>query len=158
MAAVIGCGLLCLAGALLWLPYHLIDLNFLVLFCFTIGLGSRISVQIPKFKSHIGVSDTFIFLALLMYGGEVAIVLSAVEAFLLVVAILQQKADGLLQYRGGRDLDHLCLPDTDEFPAFTPSNTFTAIPTICKLLLLHFQRLPSRSFSQTHRLHRYTIR
>jgi diguanylate cyclase (GGDEF)-like protein/PAS domain S-box-containing protein len=81
MAAVIICGLLCLAGAFLWLPYHLIDLSFLVLFCFTIGLGSRITVQIPKFKSHIAVSDTFIFLALLMYGGEVAIVLSAVEAF-----------------------------------------------------------------------------
>jgi diguanylate cyclase (GGDEF)-like protein/PAS domain S-box-containing protein len=43
-------------------------------------LGSRISLPIPRFKSHIAVSDIFIFFALLSYGGEVAIVLAAVEA------------------------------------------------------------------------------
>ncbi len=81
MMVVIVCGLICLSAAFFRLPVHLIDLNFLVLFCFTIGLGSRVTVQIPKFKAHIAVSDTFIFLALLMYGGELAIILSAVEAF-----------------------------------------------------------------------------
>ncbi len=81
MTTVIICGLVCVLAALLYLPYRVIDLSFLVLFCLTIGVGSRITVQIPKFKSHIAVSDTFIFLALLMYGGEVAIVLSALEAF-----------------------------------------------------------------------------
>ena len=81
IAAVIICGLGCLSAAVYWLPVQVIDLNFLVLFCFTIGLGSRVTVQIPKFKAHIAVSDTFIFLALLMYGGELAIILSAVEAF-----------------------------------------------------------------------------
>lgn len=81
IAAVIVCGLICVSAAVYWLPYHVIDLNFLVLFVLTIGVGSRITLQIPKFKSHIAVSDTFIFLALLMYGGEVAILLSAMEAF-----------------------------------------------------------------------------
>lgn len=81
MTAVIVCGALCVSAALYFLPYKVIDLSFLILFCLTIGVGSRITVQIPKFKSHIAVSDTFIFLALLMYGGEVAIILSAVEAF-----------------------------------------------------------------------------
>ncbi len=81
MVAVIICGLVCLLAALIRLPVQAIDVNFLVLFCFTIGVGSRVTVQIPKFKSHIAVSDTFIFLALLMYGGEFAIILSAVEAF-----------------------------------------------------------------------------
>ena len=81
MTTVIICGLLCVSAALLYLPYRAIDLSFLVLFCLTIGVGSRITVQIPRFKSHIAVSDTFIFLALLTYGGEVAIVLSALEAF-----------------------------------------------------------------------------
>lgn len=81
MTAVIVCGTLCVSAALYFLPYKVIDLSFLILFCLTIGVGSRITVQIPKFKSHIAVSDTFIFLALLMYGGEVAILLSAVEAF-----------------------------------------------------------------------------
>jgi diguanylate cyclase (GGDEF)-like protein/PAS domain S-box-containing protein len=80
MGAVIFCGVLCLSAAVFWLPVHVIDIRFLVLFCFTIGLGSRVTVKIPKFKSHIAVSDTFIFLALLMYGGEAAIILSAIEA------------------------------------------------------------------------------
>ncbi len=81
MTAVIAAGTGCVAMAMFWLPYSVIDLKFLLLFCLTIFVGSRITVQIPKFKSHISVSDTFIFLALLMYGGEVAIVLSALEAF-----------------------------------------------------------------------------
>ena len=81
MVSVIICGLVCLSAAFYSVPVQAIDLNFLILFCFTIGLGSRVTVQIPKFKSHIAVSDTFIFLALLMYGGELAIILSAVEAF-----------------------------------------------------------------------------
>ncbi|HMQ05001.1 MAG TPA: EAL domain-containing protein [Pyrinomonadaceae bacterium] len=81
MQAVIFCGMICILAAAYWLPFGRIDLNFLVLFCLTIFVGSRVTVQIPKFKSHIAVSDTFIFLALLMYGGEVAIILSAVEAF-----------------------------------------------------------------------------
>jgi len=79
--AIIVLGCACVLSAVVWLPYRVIDLNFLVLFALTIGVGSRISVPIPRFKSHISVSDTFIFLALLMYGGEVAIILSAIEAF-----------------------------------------------------------------------------
>src|SRR5690606_33783490 len=81
MTAVIAGGIICVSAALVRLPFSVIDLNFLVLFCLTIFVGSRITVQIPKFKSHIAVSDTFIFLALLMYGGEVAVILSALEAF-----------------------------------------------------------------------------
>ena len=81
MVTVVIGGIVCLSWAFFSLPVEKIDLNFLVLFCFTIGLGSRVTVQIPKFKSHIAVSDTFIFLALLLYGGELAVILSAVEAF-----------------------------------------------------------------------------
>ncbi len=70
-----------MANAFYNLPFEKLDFRFLILFGFTIGLGSRITIEIPRFKSHIAVSDTFIFLALLMYGGETAIVLAAVEAF-----------------------------------------------------------------------------
>ncbi len=81
MYAVVICGVVVLAVAAWFVPIDRIDLNFLLLFCFTIFLGSRVSVKIPKLKSHIAVSDTFIFLALLTYGGELAIILAAVEAF-----------------------------------------------------------------------------
>ena len=80
MPVIIVVGFLALGLALFNLPFAKLDFKFLILFCLTIGLGSRISLEIPRFKSHIAVSDTFIFLALLMYGGEIAVVLAAVEA------------------------------------------------------------------------------
>lgn len=67
--------------ALFNLPLEKLNPQFFVLLGLTIGLGSRITLQIPRFKSHIAVSDTFIFLALLLYGGEFAVVLAALEAF-----------------------------------------------------------------------------
>ena len=81
MLAVIALGFLCFAAAIVRFPYEKFDLRFLFLAAFTIGLGSRITIQLPKFKSHIAVSDTFIFFALLYFGGETAVVLAALEAF-----------------------------------------------------------------------------
>src|ERR1041385_8988716 len=73
------------AGALVWAALHLnrsqIDLQFLLLACVTIIFGSRIGVQIPRVKSEITVSDTFIFLVLMLYGGPPAILLAGAEAF-----------------------------------------------------------------------------
>ena len=80
MITVVLVGAACVGWALARAPFALVDLRFLFLACFTLGLGSRISVRIPKLKSHISVSDTFIFLTLLLYGGELAIILAAVEA------------------------------------------------------------------------------
>lgn len=81
MLSVIAVGFLCVLGALFWMPFEKLDLRFLFLAAFTVGLGSRVTIQIPKFKSHIAVSDTFIFFALLYFSGEAAIALAAVEAF-----------------------------------------------------------------------------
>ncbi|MEO6588841.1 MAG: EAL domain-containing protein [Pyrinomonadaceae bacterium] len=82
MYSVISVGFVCLALALYNFPYREINFQLIVLFALTLGLGSRISIQIPRFTSHIAVSDTFIFLALMLFGSEVAIVLGAVEAFI----------------------------------------------------------------------------
>lgn len=81
MYAVLIVGFFCLAVALFNFPFAEISFQLIVLVAFTLGFGSRISVQIPRFTSQISVSDTFIFLALMLFGGEVAIVLAAVEAF-----------------------------------------------------------------------------
>lgn len=81
MFFILALGFVCFGIAIFNFPLEKLDIKFLILFVFTIGLGSRITIQIPRFKSHIAVSDTFIFFALLMYGGEFAIVLAAVEAF-----------------------------------------------------------------------------
>ncbi len=81
MLIILTIGFGCLTVALFSLPFEKLDFYFFVLFCFTIGIGSRMTIEIPRFKSHISVSDTFIFLTLVLYGGEIAVVLAAVEAF-----------------------------------------------------------------------------
>ena len=62
------------------LPLSIVSVQFFLLSVFTIAIGSQITIQIPRFKSHVAVSDTFIFLALILYGGEAAIVLAVIEA------------------------------------------------------------------------------
>src|SRR2546421_11156099 len=61
------------------LPSAHLDLRFLLLAFITLMLGSRLSVQIPRLSSHISVSDTLIFLTMLLYGGEAEILLAAAE-------------------------------------------------------------------------------
>jgi signal transduction histidine kinase/CheY-like chemotaxis protein len=65
-----------------WLDLRLVDLRFLFIAVLTLFLSSRIVIKIPQFSSHISVSDTFIFLTLLLYGGEAAILMAATEALL----------------------------------------------------------------------------
>ena len=57
-----------------------LDVRFLVLALATVLIGSRLSIQIPRVKAHISVSDTFVFLSLLLFGGEAAILLATTEA------------------------------------------------------------------------------
>lgn len=62
--------------------YARLDLKFVTLAVVTLFLSSRIIIPIPRFASQISVSDTFIFLTLLLYGGEAAVLLAATEALL----------------------------------------------------------------------------
>lgn len=57
-----------------------LDLRFAILALITVLVGSRITIKIPGAHGQISVSDTFIFLAILMSGVEAAVVLAAVEA------------------------------------------------------------------------------
>lgn len=56
------------------------DVQFLLLAFVTIVFGSRIGVQIPHVKAEITVSDTFVFLILLLYGTEAAVLVAFTEA------------------------------------------------------------------------------
>ncbi len=62
------------------LPISQLDSRFLVLALITVLAGSRITIKIPGARGQISVSDTFIFLAMLMAGIEAAVVLAAAEA------------------------------------------------------------------------------
>ena len=82
MLAIATLGGLCVAYSIATFPVHKLDLNLVILAGLTLALGTRITLPIPQFKSHISVSDTVIFLTLVLYGGEAAIILAAIEAFL----------------------------------------------------------------------------
>ena len=64
------------------LDLKIVDLKLGVLVVVTGLLSSRMTIKIPQFGSWISVSDTFIFLTLLLYGCEAAILMAATEAFL----------------------------------------------------------------------------
>jgi signal transduction histidine kinase/ActR/RegA family two-component response regulator len=82
MWSLIGVGAVACLFSAFHLPIKQLDLRFLLLASVTIGISSRVSVKIPHFTSQISVSDTFIFLTLLLYDGETAILLAAIEALL----------------------------------------------------------------------------
>ena len=62
------------------LPFNRLDWRFCLLALVTVGLTSRISIDIPRLSSAITVSDTFVFLILLLYGPEAAVLVASVEA------------------------------------------------------------------------------
>ena len=80
-------------------PVAQLDVRFLVMALATVIIGPRLSIQIPRVRAHISVSDTFIFLTLLLFGGEAAIILATVEAICSSVRISKQIKHSFLQCR-----------------------------------------------------------
>jgi diguanylate cyclase (GGDEF)-like protein/PAS domain S-box-containing protein len=62
------------------LPVAQLNSKFAALALITLLIGSRITIKIPGAKGQISVSDVFVFLAILLFGVEAAVVLAAVEA------------------------------------------------------------------------------
>lgn len=58
-----------------------IDWRFILLGVMTVIISSRLAVQLPRVNTNITVSDTFIFLAILLYGGPAAVLLASAEGF-----------------------------------------------------------------------------
>lgn len=81
MLTVITLGFLCVIMALIRLPLARADIYLPLLAVLTVFVGSRVTIKIPRFNSHIALSDTFIFLTLLIYGGPYAVLLSSIEAY-----------------------------------------------------------------------------
>src|SRR5205085_5888807 len=64
------------------LNFAIFDARFAVLVAMALLLTAQVTVPIPRFSSQISVSDTFVFLVLLLYGAPAAIIVGAVEAWL----------------------------------------------------------------------------
>ena len=61
-------------------PIGKLDAVFAVFTLFTIFCSSFLKIQLPRTKLYFTVSDTLIFIAILLYSGEAAVVLAAVES------------------------------------------------------------------------------
>ena len=73
-----------------------LDWRFLLMAAVTLGIGSRITVKIPRLSSHISISDTFILLTLLLCGGEEAVILSALDGFCSTLHLSRKRRTFLL--------------------------------------------------------------
>src|SRR5437763_1780272 len=69
-----------------------LDLPFVLLVVFTLGVGSRYGVRIPGVSGEVTVADTFIFLTLLLYGGQAAVLLGAAEGLCTSARFSSRKA------------------------------------------------------------------
>src|SRR5215217_2903150 len=79
---VIACGVLAFLYSALQLDFHNLDSRFALLLGMTLLLTSRITIPLPRLSSKVSVSDTFVFLILLLYGGAAAVIVGALEALL----------------------------------------------------------------------------
>ena len=70
-----------------FLPKVASDPYFFLLVVVTIGVGSRVGIRIPQLNTNITVDDTFVFIALLMYGREGATVIGAIAGLCSVLRI-----------------------------------------------------------------------
>ncbi len=62
------------------LPVTELGLPFALLALITIGVGSQVNIKIPSFKSNVSISDIFVFLTMLLFGGEAAVLVAVAEA------------------------------------------------------------------------------
>jgi diguanylate cyclase (GGDEF)-like protein len=77
MWSIVAAGTASCLFAAVTLPAGIIDGYFLLLMLITAVIGSRIAIRIPRINVNITVDDTFVFIALLLYGAEAAVITGA---------------------------------------------------------------------------------
>ncbi len=93
---LIACGIGSVLFSLLRFPFAQLDVRYLLLVLITLVIGSRVTVKLPQLSSHVSVSDTFILLTMLLFGGEAAIVLAALDGFFSTLHLSKKKQTYLL--------------------------------------------------------------
>jgi signal transduction histidine kinase/ActR/RegA family two-component response regulator len=81
MWVIVAAGACVMLYAALHLPVERLDLRLVPLVVVTVLVSLRFCIPIPRTTGQISFSDTFIFLTMLLYGGEVAVLLAAAENF-----------------------------------------------------------------------------
>lgn len=80
LSAVIVCGAIVFCINARRFDLSELGIGYLIFGVITVAFASRISVRIPGVKGHISLSDTFIFLSILIFGGEAAVILASIDA------------------------------------------------------------------------------
>jgi diguanylate cyclase (GGDEF)-like protein len=73
-------GVVTLAAAIR-MPWASLGLRFLLLALITVVISARFSVRIPRANTNVTVSDSFVFLVMLLCGGPASILVAATEGF-----------------------------------------------------------------------------
>jgi diguanylate cyclase (GGDEF)-like protein len=79
MWLVVAAGSAFLAYSAYAAPYKKLDFRFCLLFLLTAVISSRVAVKVPRVNTTITVADSFVFLTLLLYGCEAAVLVAAVD-------------------------------------------------------------------------------
>ncbi|MDQ2856274.1 MAG: hypothetical protein M3R68_08095, partial [Acidobacteriota bacterium] len=79
---IIGLGSALFLSQIPRMPVERIDFRFLLIAAMTLIVSSRVAVKIPRFNVSVTISDTFIFLAILLYGGEAAVLLAVADGLI----------------------------------------------------------------------------
>ncbi len=61
------------------LPYRQLDFRFLLLLVLTVIVSSRVAIKIPRANTTITVADSFVFLTLLLYGPQAAVLIAVTD-------------------------------------------------------------------------------
>lgn len=140
---VTGAGSLAFLYSASRLNFHHLDSGFLILVAMTLVLSSQISVPIPRFSSQISVSDTFVFLLLLLYGGAAAVTVGAIEAFL--SSLRFAKKPRIVVFNFGSSAVSIFITSTvlqlvfgDIIALRTAPITATFVAAICTMALTHY--------------------
>jgi signal transduction histidine kinase/CheY-like chemotaxis protein len=119
------------------------DSHFAVLVAIALLLTSRISIPLPRFSSQISVSDTFVFLVLLLYGGAAAVVMGALEAF--VSSLRFSRRPVIVAFNFGSSALSILITSTVMKLIFgnvvdLRSNPLTAtfVAAVCTMALTHY--------------------
>src|ERR1044071_8629825 len=119
------------------------DSHFAVLVAMAFLLTSRITIPIPRFSSQISVSDTFVFLVLLLCGGPTAVLVGAFEALLSTLRFSRRPV--IVAFNFGSAAVSILITSTVMQLVFgnvvrLRSNPLTAtfIAAICTMALTHY--------------------
>ncbi len=79
--------------SLIHLEIEQLSLGFIFLALVTLNFGSRVIVQIPRVKGQISISDTFVLLSMLLFGGEIAVLLAGADALVSSLRISKKRVN-----------------------------------------------------------------